>query len=401
MHRGYRRISFSDQEGIPYYGTDNFDAGLNSHQSTMCDFGAVAVPTNYLQVWVRHAPRICTFAEIKIGKSMFKVLARCALFSFALLPCAASAEPIKLSLSFFTSDRSTIYLAAAKPFVDAVNAEAKGLIEIEVSFSGGNQAEQAKLVLGGMADIAFIVPGLTPKQFPDNAIIEMPGLFRSMPEATLVFTALVAANSLSGYQDFVVIGAFASEPEGIHTRRPVAALDDLKGMKIRANNPTEAAALEKLGMVPVAMPVNLISEAISSGQIDGTALPLSPLVEFGIGRVVANHYFLGVASAPLALVMNRARFDSLPKQAQDIIRKYSGEWVARRYLKTYETFDAQVIEQLKSDPRRKLVSPSPADLDRAKSAFASIVADWAAKSPHNGALLTAAELELAKLRATR
>ena len=54
---------------------------------------------------------------------MFKVLAQCALFSFALLPCAAVGEPITLKLAFFSSDRSTSYLAAVKPFVDAVKRE--------------------------------------------------------------------------------------------------------------------------------------------------------------------------------------------------------------------------------------------------------------------------------------
>ena len=57
---------------------------------------------------------------------MLKVLARCALFSFVLLPAAAAAEPIKLKMAYFSSDRTTTYLAAIKPFVDAVNADASG-----------------------------------------------------------------------------------------------------------------------------------------------------------------------------------------------------------------------------------------------------------------------------------
>jgi len=343
---------------------------------------------------------ICENVIAGVVNSMNRMLVRCALLSVALLPCAASAEPIKLNLSFFTSDRSTIYLAAAKPFVDAVNAEAKDLLEIEVSFSVGKQPEQAQLVLDDAFDLAFIVPGLTPQQFPDNTIIEMPGLFRNMREATLVYTQLIAANRLSGYENLAVIGAFANEPESIHTRKPVASLDDLKGMKIRANNPTEAAALEKLGMVPVALPVNMISEAIASGKIDGTAVPPSPLEEFGIGRVVANHYFLLVASAPMALVMNRTKFESLPGRAQDIIRKYSGLWAAARYLETYEPVEAQVMARLKADPRRKLVAPSRLDNDRAEDAYQSIIADWKAQSPHNSELLTTVKSDLAKLRST-
>jgi TRAP-type C4-dicarboxylate transport system substrate-binding protein len=67
---------------------------------------------------------------------MFKNLARCALFSFAMLPTVANAEPIELKLALFSSDRSMTYLAAVKPFVDAVNSDGKGVVKI-VLYAGG------------------------------------------------------------------------------------------------------------------------------------------------------------------------------------------------------------------------------------------------------------------------
>ena len=82
------------------------------------------------------------------------------------------------------------------------------------------------------------------------------------------------------------------------------------------------------------MPVNMIAEAISSGNIDGAAVPASMLFEFGIARVATYHYFLPISPAPLALLMNRKKFDALPAPAQDIIRKYSGEWAADRFIES-------------------------------------------------------------------
>jgi TRAP-type C4-dicarboxylate transport system substrate-binding protein len=67
---------------------------------------------------------------------MCRVLVRYALFVLELLPAVANAYPITLKLAFFSSDRSTTYLASVKPFVDAVNTEGKGLVEI-VLYSGG------------------------------------------------------------------------------------------------------------------------------------------------------------------------------------------------------------------------------------------------------------------------
>ena len=47
-----------------------------------------------------------------------------------MLSSAAVAEPIKLKLSYFSSDREVVYRSAFKPFIDSVNAAANGLIEI-------------------------------------------------------------------------------------------------------------------------------------------------------------------------------------------------------------------------------------------------------------------------------
>src|ERR1700730_16126188 len=103
---------------------------------------------------------------------MIKMLARCVLLlSFVLLPAASAAEPIKLKLSYFTSDTEVIYRSAVKPFVDSVNAAANGLIEIDVYASGSlgkSYIGQMQLLLDGVADFAFVNPALTPEEFPDD-----------------------------------------------------------------------------------------------------------------------------------------------------------------------------------------------------------------------------------------
>jgi TRAP-type C4-dicarboxylate transport system substrate-binding protein len=335
--------------------------------------------------------------------AMFKPFMRSAVVALALLPVAAAAEPIKLKLAFFSSDRANVYLAAIKPFVDAVNAEAKGLIAIEVHFSGAlgkAQAEQAQLVLDGKADIAFVTPGLTADRFPDNAVIELPGLYRDMREATLVYTRLTAADALRGYEDFFVIGAFASEPQSIHTRQRVTSLDDLKGMKIRANNPMQAATLAKLGMVPVIMPLNQVANAISAGTIDGAPMTQTILFEFGVSRVATFHFFLGVGGSPLAVLMNRKKFESMPARAQEVIRNYSGEWTAQRFIKNFDVVNLQMMEQLKSDPKRAVVFPSKSDMERAAAAFRAVTDEEMNRSPHSQELLRTAKSKIAGLRAS-
>jgi len=329
-------------------------------------------------------------------------LLQLALLSLAMLSCVTVAigEPIKLKLAYFSSDRSTTYLACIKPFVEAVNAEAAG-IEISVSLSGAlgkNPTQQLQLVLDGTADIAFIVPGYTPERFPDNLVVELPGMFRNIREATLVYTRLLAGRTLRGYDDLEVVGAFATEPESIHARPPVISLEDLKGKRIRANNALQAAALENLGAIAVQMPINQASSGLSSGKIDGATVSPAPLIEFGISRLAAHHYLLGIGAAPLAVVMNRTKFDSLPGPSQDAIRKFGGEWAAEHYIATYGAENERGLERLRSEPNRTVTVPSEADLRYARAAFGAVIEKWLADNPRNRELLTKAETEIAKIR---
>jgi TRAP-type C4-dicarboxylate transport system substrate-binding protein len=333
---------------------------------------------------------------------MTKALTRCALLALVLFSSAAAAEPIKLKLAFFTSDRSALYLYAIKPFVDAVNTEANGLIKIEVYFSGvlGGSPLQPQLVLDGVADMAMIVSGQFPLRFPDDAVLELPGLIHDMREATLSYTGLIHANALRGYEDFFVIGAFSTGPGNVHSRKRLTSLSDLIGMKIAATSPMEATVLERLGAVSNVLPVRQAMDAISAGSIDGTAVPPAVFGAFGIGRVTTYHYLLPISSAPQALVMNRKKFDGLPEQAQSVIRKYSGEWMAARFVAHWQVLEKGELERIKSNDRRMVTFPSPIDVEAAQAVFQSVNDEWAARSPRNLELLTIVEKELAKIRST-
>ncbi len=340
-------------------------------------------------------------ANLSTRSSAIAVAQIAAVATALLLPLAATAEPVTLKLSFFTSDRSVAYQTAVKPFVDAINSEGEGLLKIDVYLSGALgkvQKDLPKQVLDGTTDIAFIVPGQNPELFPDNAVVELPGLFRNTYEASLTYTRLVATNALAGYRDFFVIGAFATQPETIHSRKPIRSLADLKDQKIRANNPTEAIALAKLGALPVVLAFNETAPAISTGALDGATVPMTQLFDVGIGRLTSNHYLLGTSVAPLTLMMNRKVFEKLPENAKTLIRKYSGEWAAIQFSTAYEMIGKKIVDDIKADTRRSIVVPSAQDQSNAQRAFKSIAQDWAAASVHNGDLLKLTEANLAKVR---
>src|ERR1700688_2743315 len=147
-------------------------------------------------------------------------LLRVATIAFILLPFAALGEPIKLKLAYYSSDQARSYTMAVKAFVDAVNADAQGGLTIE-TYAGGvlgkDSAQQAQLVRDGKADMAYVVLGTVASQFRDHEVMELPGLFRDMREATRVNGRILDSGIVGGYDDFFVIASLATEPEGIHT----------------------------------------------------------------------------------------------------------------------------------------------------------------------------------------
>lgn len=327
-----------------------------------------------------------------------------AILAVALAPAFAVAEPIELKLAFFTSNHFQSYQAGVKPFVDAINAKGRGVLAVKVYANGAlgaALAEQPQMVVDGRADIAFVIPGQTPYRFPDNLLIEMPSLFRNAREGTLVYTHLVAAKLLRGYDDLFVIGAYMTGPNFIHGRKAMPNLDSLKNLKVRANNSTEAEAAVRLGAIATVMPAPMVGDALAKGTVDATIMSATSFFDSGGSRAATNHYLLPIGSAPLLLVMSRRRFDSLPEAAKALVREHSGEWAARAWIESFEAGEQAILDKIKSDRTRKVVEPSTDDLEAASGIYRTISDGWAAKSPRNRELLKQVETELATIRSTK
>ncbi len=219
--------------------------------------------------------------------------------------------------------------------------------------------------------------------------------------SSLVFARLAAAGALEGYRKFFVVGAFVTEGESIHSRKPIATLADLKGQRIRVNNRVEAETLRKLGAVPSLVPINRAMEALSQDKLDGVTVPTGVLTEFGFGRLTNNHYLLPLGGAVVSLVMSIEKLANLPRPAREIIRKYSGEWLSEHGAACFAAKNREMATQLKADRRRTVVEPSSTDLAIARKVFSSVVEDWAKEGLRHRELLALVESELAKLRSSK
>jgi len=329
-----------------------------------------------------------------------KILINVALTGVLMLS-AAHAEPIKLKLSSISSDRAKAYLVVVKPFVDAVNAEGNGRIEI-VAYFGGRISpaltEQPDTVIDGRADLAMIFPSYSPGRFPDAGVLQLPGLFHDAQEATYVFRRLVEKGAMSGLTDFLVVGVTMGPAEIINTRKQTASFADLKGQTIRVNNSIQGDALRRLGAIPVELPLKAAMDSLGQGKIDGATSPPFLLFDYGIGRLTSKHFLIEAGGVPAALIMNRKTFDSLPPQDQELIRKYGGSWLDKCSAALAVALNEEVLTQISADPLRSVVSASPAEQTESQRVFNSVIEEWARARPRNQELLALAREEIANYR---
>jgi TRAP-type C4-dicarboxylate transport system substrate-binding protein len=306
-----------------------------------------------------------------------------------------------LKWAVFTPDSEVTFRTVMKPFAETVERETDSAVVFDLFPNGAlgrNPGQQPQMVIDGVADLAWVVPSYSPGRFPDTEVLELPGLFKDLHESSLVATRLNQRKVLNDYGDFYVIGMWGTAPYSIHTNFPVNSIGELKGKTIRASSKTESAALRAFGAVPIGMPVTEIPEAISRGTISGTTSHLSPFFDFGLDRVTNNHFFIGLGVVPLAVLMNRKKFDALPQSARAVIEHNAGDALTNRWIESITSYNEANLEKLKSNPKNKVVFPTQAQLDEAQRLLAPVRDEWVAASDRHRELKAALDTELAAVR---
>ena len=333
-----------------------------------------------------------------------KLKALLVLAAFACASAWAQAQPIKLKMATFSPDSERLYNTVKKPFAEAVNKAAGGAIEIELYPNGAlgrAPQQQAQMVLDGVTDIGFIVPPFTPGRFPDSEVLELPGMFQNLAEGTRVYERLVANGVLRDYDEYIPIGTWSTPPFSLHANRPLNSVQDLKGKKVRGSGVIQIESLKSLGAVPVGMPPTEVPEAMSRRTIDASTSQPAVVFDFGLARVTSHHYFIRLGVVPLAVVMNKKKFESLPPAGQAAIKKYSMDWMNKIYIESMLDYDKALVKKLQDDPKRTVVFPSAADQTAADTAFAPVIKAWAAKTPRHAEVYKAAVAEIARDRARK
>ncbi len=318
------------------------------------------------------------------------------------LSSAANAAPLTLKMAYFGGPKNPTYEHVMLPWIKEVAAASNGAMKID-AYPGGtlgrNPRVQVKLVLDEVTDLGFFVPSYTPGRFPDNEVMELPGLFRNNLESGVAIWRLYEQGMLRGYDKFKVLMLVTTAPYTIHTKTPVKTLSDLKGMKIRAGGPVAGAAIRAIGAIPVGMPIPTVAESISKGILAGTASDWNVLYAFRIVDIAKHHYMGVLGTVPIGVIMSKKRWDALPDSARAAFNTVSGEMLSRRNGKTNIKIQAMLEEKTRKDKSHVFVDLDAEARQKWETVLQPVITNWVNKHPKGKELLAAVKKEVAAVRA--
>jgi TRAP-type C4-dicarboxylate transport system substrate-binding protein len=307
-----------------------------------------------------------------------------------LSACQATPQPtevIKLTYAdFFPPTNWNSILA--KQWCDEIKKQTNGRVEITY-YPAGQLAASNKIadaVETGIADIGMSCTAYTLGRFPLSELIDMPHNYPDGWTATKTAFDFLSKYKLAEWDKYHLLYFHAHGPQVIYTtKKPVRKLEDLKGLVIRSTG-IGAKIIEALGAKGYAAGQGDAYELMSKGTIDGSFTPREPLKGWKQAEVVnyvTGTYGIG-STAGFYVVMNKAKWDSLPKDIQDKITKISEQWVDKHAM-SWTAYDKAAIDLFKSMPGKELIELSPDEMARfvaaAKPALDAYITERSAKGP--------------------
>lgn len=317
------------------------------------------------------------------------------------------AAEVTLRFHQFLPLQSAIPKNGIEPWIEKIEAESNGRIKIEHYPSmqlGGAPPALYSQARDGVVDIIWTVLGYTPGLFPTAEAFELPFMTGDAEKGSVAFHNFMMDNGQKDFREVHPLCFHTHGPGVIHVKGDaVTSLDDLKGLKLRGPTRVITGMLAELGATPVGMPVPAVPEALSKGVIDGTVIPYEVSVPLKIAELTNAHTSFagdtGLYTATFGVLMNKAKYESLPDDLKQIIERNSGAEMARLFGKAMNDAD-KVGLAVAQKSGNDVVFLDEGERAKWQQAVQPVIEGWIAemdsKNLDGAKLIEAARAEIAK-----
>lgn len=305
---------------------------------------------------------------------------------------SAMAQDVTLRLHQLLPAPAAIPSKGLVPWAERIEAASDGRIKIEHYPSmqlGGAPPSLFGQAQDGVVDIIWTVLGYTPGRFPKSEAFELPFTMTNAEHTSVAFQKYVEKYSADEFADVHLLAVHTHGHGLFHTKDPINSLEDLQGMKIRGGSRIINQMLVSLGAEPIGMPVPAVSEALSTGVIEGTTIPWEVTTALKTSELVHNHTSFagvnGLYTQTFGVVMNKASYENLPDDLKAIIDAESGVKLARALGIVMDNADVVGLK-VATDLGNNIVNLDAEETAKWNAAAAPIIDDWIAATP-DGAML--------------
>ncbi len=315
----------------------------------------------------------------------------------------ATAAPMTLKFGTTGPPFGPLYTEAYLTWAKEVTAGSNGTVEVKV-FPGsalGTMINIYDRIINGVADVGYAVLGPIVTQFPKSSVVGLPFEARNPREAGLALLGSWQNGTITSEFAKVHPVAFAAFTNvSIHSRKPFAKLEDLKGMKIGTQSRLMGQVIERLGGTPIAIPVSQAYEALNRGTLQAFATGWPAINPFKLAEVTTTHADVPLGSEMAFISMNKQSYAKLPEAGKAAVDKYSGLHFTELMYKAI----TKMAEQGRATVRAKketILDLSDAEEARWRAAVDPITEAWVKQTPDGAKVLVAFRAEVAKVRASR
>jgi TRAP-type C4-dicarboxylate transport system substrate-binding protein len=265
--------------------------------------------------------------------------------ALALACVSARAETITLKLSHFVPPQHAFHKWVVE-WTKKIEQESGGRLKFEIYPNGqlvGPPNRQFDAARNGIVDIAWCLHGVTPGRYPMTELANLPFTWPSsgvdLAEMGKRMTELAPKYLAAEHTGLHILFMSMANPVVLWSKTPINTIADYKGKKIRYASITNKELLEAMGAVPLLISPQETNDALAKGIAEGATFPFEAGFAYDLSSVVSYAIEPGMASATFAMVMNPAKYNSLPPDLKAILDKEAGVNGAMSFGKAWQDFE--------------------------------------------------------------
>jgi TRAP-type transport system periplasmic protein len=303
-----------------------------------------------------------------------QVLAAALTIGCVTLAAAQDVKKARLGHSFTDTHPRA---AAMKRFAAGVEKATSGKVAIDVfgSASLGSEDKMLIAVQSGTQDLYLGALSPIAARKKEMQIFDFPFIFGTDAEAAHVLDGPVGRKMLDSLADMNLQGlvwAGGAFRNMSNSKRPLNAMADMKGLKVRVmQSPMALASFNAMGMNAVPMAFTEVYPALEIKALDGYEHPVvdmyaNKMFEVQKYLTITNHVY-----TPVALIASKKWWSSLTPDQQAAVQKVAEE--TRAFQRAEELRQAaEVVGELKAKGMSVTEMPA-AELDKIRSAVQPVI----------------------------